>query len=400
MNYLLISNLVFSLLVALYLIQFKSNSFYQINRAYLLSSLLISIVFPLIPSPQFAVKTVPQIASQLPVYQVGQAVAEVEVELPFLFIAYLVGAISFGLIFGFRLLKAARVALYSDDYLVDNEHTAFSFFKKLIVGNGFDNEQRKMIQSHESVHAAQWHSVDIMLYELAVVVFWFNPLIHLARKEVSLNHEFIADKHSLQRYGTDYQYTLLNQALHTKVFPLTNSFFNQSFIKQRIMKMNQKRSSKRALLNYAMLVPVFALAFGVNACNEQAGIPNEVSKKSALNETMSSTLKEEKVLKMEDLDVKPQYEGGTEAFYAYLGEAVKYPEELKELNLDAQKVFVEFVITEEGAVKDVQVLKSDDDRFNQAAIAAVEGITKYEPGMKNGKPVSAKMVLPFKFALN
>lgn len=400
MNYLLISNLLFSLFIGLYTIQFKSNGFFQINRIYLLASLLLSVVLPLVPSPRFAVETVPQLALQLPVYEVGKAVNQVETEMPFLIVFYLIGFIVFGLFFSYRLYRAAKVALHSEDYLVDHQHTAFSFFKKLIIGNGFDHDQKEMIESHEHVHIAQWHSVDIVLYELAVVAFWFNPLIHLARKEVSLNHEFIADEASLKKYGTDYQYTLLNQALQTKVFPLTNSFFNQSLIKQRIMKMNQKSSSKRALLNYAMLVPVFALAFGVNACNEQAGVPNEVGKQSTLNEAMTASPKEDMVFKKEDIDVMPEFEGGQDGFYAYLGEAVKYPEELKEMDIEDKKVFISFVISKSGDVENIEVMKSEDERFNQAAIDAVRGFPVYQPGMKDGKAVAVKMVLPFKFALD
>jgi protein TonB len=61
------------------------------------------------------------------------------------------------------------------------------------------------------------------------------------------------------------------------------------------------------------------------------------------------------------------------------------------------EVQVQFVVGEDGTVRDVTVLKSTHSVFNQAARTAVLGY-KYKPRLRNGvpEPVTLRTTIAFK----
>jgi beta-lactamase regulating signal transducer with metallopeptidase domain len=72
---------------------------------------------------------------------------------------------------------------------------AFSFFNFIFMSRAFDlsSADRDYIIQREKVHGRKLHSVDIPLIEILRIVFWFNPLLVLYKKEIILVHEFEAD---------------------------------------------------------------------------------------------------------------------------------------------------------------------------------------------------------------
>ena len=73
-------------------------------------------------------------------------------------IIYLAGAAFFLLRFLWQLYKL-QLILKSEE----TDH-AFSFFNKVKVGNTVSN--RETVYDHEMVHARQWHSADVILFEI------------------------------------------------------------------------------------------------------------------------------------------------------------------------------------------------------------------------------------------
>lgn len=74
-----------------------------------------------------------------------------------------------------------------------------------------------------------------------------------------------------------------------------------------------------------------------------------------------------------------------------------YPPELKRERIEGEVVLV-FVVDEAGRARKIDVESSTDERFNQAAIEAVEA-TLFEPGEKDGKLVKTRIKLPISFTL-
>jgi TonB-dependent SusC/RagA subfamily outer membrane receptor len=110
------------------------------------------------------------------------------------------------------------------------------------------------------VHAKELHSVDIILIQIACVVFWLNPFIWLYKREIQQNLEFIADEKA-QEFSDckkSYQLVLLKSSLPEHKFLITNNFYN-SQIKKRIIMLHKSRSQKLSRWKYALILPVLAL---------------------------------------------------------------------------------------------------------------------------------------------
>ncbi len=84
--------------------------------------------------------------------------------------------------------------------------------------------------------------------------------------------------------------------------------------------------------------------------------------------------------------VMPEFPGGDVGLSKYLAENVKFPENAKKDSL-SKKVFVQFVINQEGDVENVKVVRGVDKAFDKEAIRVVESMPKWEPAKQFGKPV-------------
>ena len=94
----------------------------------------------------------------------------------------------------------------------------------------------------------------------------------------------------------------------------------------------------------------------------------------------------------------PEFKGGTEALMKYLGNNVKYPKEAKENKIEG-KVYVAFVIDNNGNIKDVSLTKSANKHLDKEALRVVKIMPKWSPGKKDNKNVSVKTTLPIAFQL-
>jgi TonB family protein len=101
-------------------------------------------------------------------------------------------------------------------------------------------------------------------------------------------------------------------------------------------------------------------------------------------------------------EVDPTYKGGEEALTKYLNEHIQYPEAAKKRGVEGT-VFVDFVIAEDGSVREVVVNDAvgeqvDPDLRNEA-IRLVKSMPKWVPGRQRGKAVDVKFSLPITFQL-
>src|SRR5690606_29004922 len=104
-------------------------------------------------------------------------------------------------------------------------------------------EEQKTILHHEAVHIKQKHYLDLLWFELLRIVFWFNPLVYFYQKRITETHEYIADSVVAVPNKKDYYLQLLTQTFETTKITFTNTLYNQSFVKERIV-MLQKTKSK------------------------------------------------------------------------------------------------------------------------------------------------------------
>ena len=82
----------------------------------------------------------------------------------------------------------------------------------------------------------------------------------------------------------------------------------------------------------------------------------------------------------------------------YLQSNLRYPEAAQKANV-AGKVFVSFVVTTEGRITDVQVLKGIGFGCDAEAVRVVKQMPAWTPGRQNGQAVNVRFNLPIAFTL-
>jgi len=96
----------------------------------------------------------------------------------------------------------------------------------------------------------------------------------------------------------------------------------------------------------------------------------------------------------------PEFPGGIQKLYNYLGNNIRYPEVAKEAGIQG-KVYISFVVEKDGSIKDVKVLRGipGGKMCDNEAIRVVKNMPKWSPGKQRGKPVRVSYNLPVQFTL-
>ncbi len=192
---------------------------------------------------------------------------------------YIIGVLIFSVVFFLQLiilmtrkynLPSIKTGKYTIVELVKDQEP-YSFMNTIFINpNSYDPETYEQIIEHEKLHIDQVHFLDKLLAEILVILFWFNPLIWLMRSSIGKNLEFLTD-YTLLKKGMEkesYQMSLLKVSVSTKPFNLTTSY-NNSFLKNRIIMMNSKKSSIASLWKYLFIIPLFFLSLiSLNAVSE------------------------------------------------------------------------------------------------------------------------------------
>lgn len=123
----------------------------------------------------------------------------------------------------------------------------------------------------------------------------------------------------------------------------------------------------------------------------------------AQEEFVPVVIEEEVVVEEEEIfqvvEEDPEFPGGMEALYKYLGESIKYPTLAKENNIEG-KVYVTFVVEKDGSIANPRILRDIGGGCGQEAIRVVKSMPKWKAGKQRGKNVRVQFNLPVSFKLN
>ena len=163
----------------------------------------------------------------------------------------------------YRMVDGIRVSE------LDNDTPAYSFGNHIVLGrNGFSQSELNQLLGHEMVHVRQRHTLDLLLCELAKVFLWFNPFVWLYSRELKRVHEYIADHEMLSTdHGAEYAALFYHQLSGRPYCPIGNTF-DYRLVRQRIGMMSQRRS-RRGWLKPLAVLPLVAVM--LVACCEQEG---------------------------------------------------------------------------------------------------------------------------------
>jgi hypothetical protein len=256
-------------------------------------------------------------------------------------------------------------------------NAAFSFFKYKIVDPNVANFE--MIDYHEDVHIRQWHSLDILFFEIVAIFAWFNPVVYFYQRSIKRMHEFLADRETSRHFGNYHQYAtlILNKALHYSP-EMTNDFTDKHLFKQRIAMLGKKNASRANLAGYVLLIPVLLCQTSFSALYKYTAETADVDRKGA---------------------AAPAFPGGLDAFLGYLSKEVSQSNIFR-AHHDQGKVLVSFVVDTDGKVVLPQVVDSPNANLNSEAVRIIGNSPRWSPGVQNGQPVRVKHEIKLGYQLS
>jgi TonB family protein len=443
LNYLLQVNLYLILFYGFYRMLLRSETFFNLNRGYLVASAALAFFIPLMQSEWvrswFVTEQISQTITTLYDPQVFYVQASEQAHTltlgDFMAVFYIVGILIGIARFGGNLVFLGK--MMKRKIVQKDSKQAFSFFNVLFVSKELKN--RSTIMKHEFVHIRQLHSADVMLFELIAIFNWFNPVVYLYKSSIKHIHEFIADEVASRNEASKAEYAMLlfQEQFGVQAIPLTNNFFNQSLLKLRIKMLNKERSTQTAMLKYGLIAPLFMLMIVVSsatlASKELTKIETKVEELYEENleevivkpsKTARAVLSDENIDLSDALIVSPdlvdevqasraskrdtnevfdaveqqaEYKGGMNAFVKFLQENIKYPASAQRANIFG-KVYTQFIVNTDGSISDVTILKSVGFGCDEEAMRVIK-LAKWIPGKQNGRVVRSRFTVPINFEL-
>ncbi len=438
-QYLLLVNLYLVLFYGFYALLLRIETFFQLNRIYLVSAALLSFFIPLIQAGWVQHLFITQkveytIYSNTVIIHGLKPVEDVPVNWGQLFAGlYLVGVTFWALKLVWQLIALNKIIKKPV------QGTPFSFFKKIEVSE--QGSGSHIINAHEQVHAKQWHSADVLIIEAVMIINWFNPVVYFYRRAIKHIHEFIADSEAVKTANSKAEYALLllSQTFNAPQHQLLNHFFNKSLLKQRIIMMQKDKSQRIALVKYGLSAPLFMLMLilssatvnnskAVTIINKKAAqvfaspaLQDIIIDPPAVVADSSQTIKSQNeqlqivagntdTIKSDTpkvngepvfaaVEQEPEFIGGMQKFTEFLAANLKYPPSMAANNLQG-KAIVTFIIEKDGSLSNVKALTGPNKDAEDEAVRVVTLTSgKWMPGLQNHQYVRVQYTVPISFAM-
>jgi biopolymer transport protein ExbD len=313
--YLLESSAVLALLYLVYVVVLRKETFFDLNRFFLIGILMFSLLFPFVsfdfnqPTVAAVDRPIEEISRLRTSYfdamarweydyyrAAGEADAGsngkrllprfdwIEVSVVLLFVVYAIGVVVslsrtvYTLVW---IRKMIRLHPRTEQegltvVLLPQPVAPFSFMKYVFVHSDLaGTPEFDQVLAHERTHIEQKHSVDLIFVQLLAAFFWFNPVIWRLIKSLKTTHEYIADEKIISSgYSlVEYQTLLLQQLISNNSYGLVHNF-NLSFIKKRITMMTNQKSGWSGKVRVALALAGAALfSVIVVQCNSKMDEP-------------------------------------------------------------------------------------------------------------------------------
>ena len=423
-----------AVLYVVYKLFLSKETFFKLNRTYLLSSLVFSIVIPFLSlniglfsdlyfaaSPVSKLSEIKQGYNQLNaviIYSYTKQLTGANLS-DYLFYIYAIGVI---ISTSFFMLGFAKIILliinskkikYGNYRIVENKNIygPFSLFKWIIINpEKYSSEDIEQVIVHEKMHSFQLHTLDLIFVEVLVILFWFNPFIYWYRKSIREVHEYLADQAVVENGfdRLDYQKLLFNQVSGNRFVALTSNF-SYSLSKKRLKMLTMMKSNKSSKIKLLLATPIILIALFLFANPVEFVKANNDFKTTTELIQIQDTSDVEKVETQGDVkgdgkvyfnvDVMPKFQGKeSDAFRNYIAQNLVYPSEAAKNKIQG-KVYIQFDVDAEGNVKNVEVVRGADPLLDAEALRVTKSSPKWEPGIEKGKPVTVRFTFPIVFAL-
>ena len=445
-TYLFQLTLGWGLFALLYTFALRGETFFHLNRAYLLLTLMIGLLLPVsvhwlpalplpadgepafvLPAMIVGLQRLEHVAGTATLAQVWRGVYWVGVALTVLRLLWGLARLS-------RIAQRSQLVVRTNAYMLLRTPEAtlpFSFFRLIYIPPGFEAhaDHEKML-AHEKAHVTGWHSADVLFVEIVGVFLWFHPLVYWYRKALRAVHEYIADEQaSVATDRRQYGLLLIRQSQSNTPVAFAHHFF-QSPLKQRLIMLTKQSSAPANGWKYGLLAPSVALMWctaRLTPALTRGPNPNQVEhvrqqEADAWNTTDTGATFDPKT-HMETAKVKrrspgrpaygsgqpvyrvvdrqPEFPGGMAALAEFLQKRLVYPGE----DLAARRtgmVLVGFVVDTEGAVEQVMADTSagaPSPAMVNEALRVVRLSPRWTPAEFKGEKVKCRMKLPVQFRI-
>ncbi|MEN0055736.1 MAG: TonB family protein [Mucilaginibacter sp.] len=416
-QYLLLVNIYLVLFYAFYVLLLRKETFFQLNRIYLVTAALLSFFIPLIQANWVRDLFITQqvkytiYSNTVMIYSFKPAVADYISIGQVIAVLYGTGILFLSARFIWQLIVLKRVINQPQ------VTAAYSFFGKIKLNEA--DAENPIIEAHEQVHAQQWHSADVLLIELVMIINWFNPVVYLYRNSVKHIHEYIADREAIQA-GTnkaEYALLLLSQTFEAPTHRLVNPFYNHSLLKQRIIMLQKNKSQRISLIKYGLSAPLFILMLILSSATINNSKPvsvikiraNQLFTAPAQTSLLESKVTNEQIVKKADtvinkttvytsVDKVPEFPGGLEAFGKFLGSNIRYPKIARDQGVQG-RVIVTFVVEMDGSLSGYEIVRGVSKDLDEEALRVLKTSPSWTPGIKDNEKVRTQYTVPISFTL-
>ena len=272
-----------ALFYLLYRLLLEGRVAYGVARAYLVLSVLLSAVIPMLELPILPAEPMVQfMASTIEIDNLATELGvEVDVErtldwyfvLQMVYVAVVLFSIVrfiLSVVKIYKLRKTSSLSRYRSAFLAQSHSITepFSFLRTIFVPQG---ESREQVLLHEYSHILHIHTFERLFFEFARAVFWFNPFVHMISSCASQVHEWQADNDVICAGFDIHEY---RQIIFHQLFgysPDITCGLNKSLTKKRFIMMTKFNRERYPLLRICAVIPiVVAMIFAFGATNALA----------------------------------------------------------------------------------------------------------------------------------
>ena len=276
-----------ALFYALYRLFLEGRTAHRAARAYLVGSMLLAVVIPMLELPLYPAQTIfyevpislwedtsAIAATATDVVAPTPAIVWLEVLQHAALIIYLlvvvinVGVVVRKLWLIRRLRQQSQLSFYEAYTIAENDavREPFSFWRTIFLSRCYTPREREQIVAHEASHISHCHTAERLALEALRCVAWFNPFVWLTATALAEVQEWEADMDVLHQGYDVYEY---RQLIFRQLFgynPDIASGLKSQTSKKRFLMMTNFQRGKLSLVRYGAVIPLVAamiLAFGV-----------------------------------------------------------------------------------------------------------------------------------------
>lgn len=428
-TWILQSSLCWLIFLIIYRIFLQKETFFRFNRYYLLGTLLLGGIIPLLrllwEQWAFQEKDLPVITA----FQGTARILDLQFNSPtglnaidwlaWMSLIYWIGVlVSFGLLVRecYGILRLIRTCPKQQkggfiQVTTDFEHLPFSFLHYIFISDKvkFKDRELNRILRHETSHVTDRHTMDVLIVELIAVMAWWSPMVYWYKKSIRNTHEYLADALvTLSEDKNSYGRLLIDHSQRGLHMALANHFI-YSQLKNRINMMMKLRSRPIQAWKYTLIVPILALLGILFAYKSDViQIPQPENLPMNVVNSFNDSIYNE-------VDQMPRFPGcnhlrsteersncSLQNLVAYLSKSVRYPGNARQSGIQGVAL-ISFVVNTDGTLTQFELLKDPGQGTGTEALRVAKAMNeleeKWTPGQLNGHPVRVKMTLPIQFKL-